>query len=161
WDFASGARHATWLGGYCPIVDSAGTPRRRSDGKPEGRTMLFPAGQARLIDVWQVIGLRGTGSDAFTVSDLVVPHEHSIVRDDPSEGHVTGLLYCFPIGSLYASGFAGVALGIARSMLDAFVELARIKTPRGLLRQLREDPVVQSQVAGAEARLQSARLFLL
>jgi alkylation response protein AidB-like acyl-CoA dehydrogenase len=161
WSFASGARHATWLGGYAPIVEPDGTPRRKPDGRAEGRTMLFPAGQARLDDVWQVIGLRGTGSDAFEVADLFVPHAHTIARDDPAERHAPGLLYCFPISSLYASGFAGVALGVARSMLDAFVTLARTKTPRGFTRPLAESGVIQAQVALAEARLGSARLFLL
>jgi alkylation response protein AidB-like acyl-CoA dehydrogenase len=161
WSFASGGRHATWFGGYCPIYEPDGAPRRREDGSPEGRTMLFPAASARMTDVWHVIGLRGTGSDAFTVTDLFVSHARSVARDEPSERRHRGLLYCFPTGSLYASGFAGVALGLARSVLDAFVELARDKVPRGLKRPLRDNAVVQSQVAVAEARLRSARLFLM
>jgi alkylation response protein AidB-like acyl-CoA dehydrogenase len=159
--FVSGGRHATWLGAYCAIHEADGTPRRRADGAPEGRTMLFPAERARLIDVWNVIGLRATGSDAFTVSELFVPREHSVARDDPAERRYPGPLYCFPTGSMYASGFAGVALGIARSLLDAFVALARDKIPRGLAQPLRESPVTQSQLARAEARFGAARAFLL
>ena len=60
WSFASGCRHASWLGGYCAIQDPGGTPRRRPDGTADGRTMLFPAEQATIVDVWQVTGLRGT-----------------------------------------------------------------------------------------------------
>jgi alkylation response protein AidB-like acyl-CoA dehydrogenase len=161
WSFASGCRHATWLGGYCPILEADGTPRQRADGAPEGRTMLFPAGSAALVDVWDVSGLRGTGSDVFTVSDLWVPREHSVARDDPAERRYPGQLYCFPLGSLYASGFAGVALALGRSSLDAFIELARDKTPRGDRRTLSESAVVQSQVGRAEAQLRSARLLLL
>ena len=161
WSFASGCRHATWLGGHCPIVTADGAPRRRPDGRREERTMLFPAASAEFVDVWHVSGLRGTGSDTFTVTDLYVPHAYSVSRDDPAERRQPGPLYCFPAGSLYASGFAGVALGLARAMLDAFVELAREKTPRGGHRTLRDNHVVQSQVAQAEARLRSARLFLL
>jgi alkylation response protein AidB-like acyl-CoA dehydrogenase len=52
-------------------------------------------------------------------------------------------------------------MGLARTMLDAFVELARDKTPRGGRRTLRDNHVVQSQVAQAEARLRSARMFLV
>jgi indole-3-acetate monooxygenase len=161
WSFASGCRHATWLGGHCPILDTDGSPRRRPDGRRQERTMLFPAASAEIVDVWHVSGLRGTGSDAFSVTDLYVPHEYSVSRDDPAERRQPGPLYCFPAGSLYASGFAGVALGLARAMLDAFVELAREKTPRGGRRTLRDNHVVQSQVAQAEARLRSARMFLL
>lgn len=161
WSFASGCRHATWLGGYCSIIGADGTPRRRADGAPEGRIMLFPVASATVVDVWEVSGLRGTGSDAFTVTDLPVPREHSVARDDPAERRHPGHLYCFPLGSLYAAGFAGVALALGRASLDAFIELAREKTPRGERRALRESAVVQAQVGRAEAQLRSARVFLL
>jgi alkylation response protein AidB-like acyl-CoA dehydrogenase len=161
WSFASGCRHATWLGGHCPISEPDGSPRRHGDGKTVERTMLFPASSAQIVDVWHVSGLKGTGSDAFTVADLFVPHEYSISRDDPTERRQPGPLYCFPTGSLYASGFAGVALGIARRMLDGLVDLAKEKTPRGFKRPLRDNAVIQSQVGYAEAQLRSARLFLL
>lgn len=158
--FASGSRHATWLGGMAPIVEADGTPRRRH-GVAERRTLLFPADRVRMQDVWHTIGLRGTGSDSFVVTDLFVPHEHTFSRDDPAERRDRAPLYCFPQGSLYASGFAGVAMGIARSMLDDFVRLATDKTPRGYRGTLRESPVTQSQVAQAEARLAAARVYLL
>jgi alkylation response protein AidB-like acyl-CoA dehydrogenase len=158
--FASGGRHATWLGGQAPIVGADGTPRTR-DGRPERRTLLFPAASATLHDVWHVLGLRGTGSDSFTVTDLFVPHEHTIARDDPAERRYQAPLYCFPQGSLYASGFAGVAMGIARTLLDDLLALARDKTPRGYSRTLRESAVTQAQVAQAEARLGAARVYLL
>ena len=161
WSFASGCRQANWLGGFAPILGGDGQVRRRSDGAVEARTLLFPADQAELVDVWHVSGLRGTASDAFTVADLFVPHERAILRDDPAERHYPGRLYCFPMGSLYASGFAGVALGIARAALDALVELAIDKTPRGYKRLLRDSAVVQAQVGRAEGQLRSARAFLL
>jgi alkylation response protein AidB-like acyl-CoA dehydrogenase len=160
WSFASGCRHATWLGGYCPIQEPDGQTRRRPDGAADGRTMLFPAGQATIVDVWHVTGLRGTGSDAFTVTDLFVPREHSVSRDDPAERRHPGPLYCFPSGSLYASGFSGVAMGIARSSLDAFIELARDKEPRSSKRLVRDSALIQFQVAEAEAKLGAARVYL-
>jgi alkylation response protein AidB-like acyl-CoA dehydrogenase len=158
--FASGSRHATWLGGQAPIVDADGAPRLRN-GAPERRTLLVPASSATLKDVWDVIGLRGTGSDSFSVGELFVPREHSIARDDPAERRYPAPLYCFPQGSLYASGFAGVALGIARSLLEDFLTLARDKTPRGYGRTLRESAVTQSRVGRAHAQLDSARVYLL
>lgn len=158
--FASGGHHATWLGALAPIVEPDGTPRHRHGG-PERRTLLFPAASAAMHDVWHVLGLRGTGSDSFTVSDLFVPHAHTVARDDPAERRYQAPLYCFPQGSLYASGFAGVALGLARTMLDDLVALARDKTPRGYSGALRESPVTQSQVAQSEARVSAARVYLL
>ena len=161
WSFASGSPHATWLGGYCPIFEAGGARRRRSDGIPDGRTMLFPATSVTVEDTWHVVGLRATGSNTHTARELFVPHEHSVSRDDPAERRHTGPLYCFPSGSLYASGFAGVALGIARTMMDEFVALARDKTPRAWRGKLRENAVIQSQVAQGEAKLRAARGLLL
>jgi len=159
--FASGCRQATWLGGQCAIQEPGGTPRRRRDGTAETRWMLFPAAQATIVDTWSVIGLRATGSDSFTVADLFVPREHSAARDEPAERRHDGPLYCFPTTSLYASGFAGVALGNARSTLDAFVRLAQSKTPRGLSHPLRDSAVIHSELARNEARISAARALLL
>lgn len=160
WGFASGGRHATWFGAHTPVFEPDGaTPRRRRDGGQEVRTVLFPASRATLVDVWNVIGLRGTGSDTYAVTDLFVPAEETLVRDDPAERRLPRPLYCFRTGSMYASGFAGVALGLARAMLDALVALD--KTPKGLKQSLRDTPLVQAQVAVAEARLESSRTFLL
>jgi alkylation response protein AidB-like acyl-CoA dehydrogenase len=161
WSFASGIRQASWLGGHAPIHEPDGRPRRRADGRPEARTFLFPSAEARIEDVWQVSGLRATASDSFAVDGLFVPRERAILRDEPTERRHPGPLYCFPLGSLYASGFAGVALGLARSMLGAFVALARDKVARGMRRPLRESAVVQAEVAQAEARIGAARLFLM
>jgi len=111
-------------------------------------------------DIWHVIGLRGTGSDAYTVTDLFVPEAHAGIRDEPEHRQHPSPLYCYPTSSLYASSFAGLALGIARPVLDAFIALATDKSPRGSKGALRENAVIQSQVAQAEAQWRSARAFL-
>ena len=73
WDFASGSRQASWLGAHVRIVSGDGTPRKNADGSAEVRTILFPAASAVLHDVWQAIGLAGTGTDSYEVADLFVP----------------------------------------------------------------------------------------
>jgi alkylation response protein AidB-like acyl-CoA dehydrogenase len=161
WSFASGSHHATWLGAHVAVLGEDGTPRLRPDGGPVIRTLLFPKASAKFADIWHVIGLRGTGSDSYTVTDLFVPKSHTVLREAEPKPRQPGVLYAFSSSNMYSSGFAGVALGIARSTLDAFLELARDKIPRGARRTLRDDNVVQSQVAQSEARLRAARAFLL
>ncbi len=161
WNFASGMRHASWRGGSCPIYESDGTPVLAPTGAIVERTVLFPAGEVTVHDVWDVLGLRGTGSDSLSVSDVFVPEDLTVSRDDPAERRNSRPLYCFPTTSLFASGFAGVALGIARSELDDFTALARTKTGRGAARALGNNPAVHSQLAQAEGRLRAARAFLL
>ncbi len=160
WSFASGSHNASWLGAHVPIVEADGKPRLNPDGSPVIRTVLFPKQKARMIDIWHVIGLKGTGSDRFSVENLFVPEAYCVHRDAPEARREAGLLYRFSSLQLYSSGFAGVALGIARASLDAFVELARDKVPFRAARSLREDNVVQAEVARAEARLKAARAFL-
>jgi indole-3-acetate monooxygenase len=43
WSFASGGRHATWLGAHCPIFTADGSPRLGADGHQQERTMLVRA----------------------------------------------------------------------------------------------------------------------
>jgi alkylation response protein AidB-like acyl-CoA dehydrogenase len=161
WSFASGSHHATWLGAHVAILTPDGTPQLRPDGGPVVRTLLFPKASAKFADIWHVVGLRGTGSDSYAVTDLFVPEKYTVLRDTAVKPSQPGLLYAFSSSNIYASGFAGVALGIARGALDAFVELARDKIPRGAKRTLRDNSVVQAQVSQSEARLCGARAFLL
>jgi indole-3-acetate monooxygenase len=159
WSFASGSHHATWLGCHVPIYGEDGEQLCDPDGTAIIRTALFPKSKAEMTDIWHVIGLKGTGSDKYSVTDLFVPEQYVVARDEGTRRE-PGLLYRFSSLQLYAAGFAGVAIGIARSTLDAFVQLARDKVPFRGQRTLRDNNVVQSQVAQAEARLRSARAFL-
>lgn len=161
WSFASGSRHATWMGGHSIVCMPDGTPRRDAAGTPIERTMLFPRTSAAIVDDWQVMGLRGTGSDSYMVEDLFVPEAYSAARDADEDRREPGTLYRFSSLNMYAAGFGGVALGIARAMLDAFIALAQRKTPAAQTLSLRDNPVIQAQVGYAEAQLRSARAYLL
>jgi alkylation response protein AidB-like acyl-CoA dehydrogenase len=160
WDFASGCRHASWIGAHGTVVEPDGSLRLNNFGRPTLRTWLFPADQATLLDNWNPIGLRGTASESYTVEDLFVPEEFTGTREDPTLRREPGPLYAFPQQTLYSVGIASVALGIARGMLDAFIELALRKTPRGTGR-LADNAVIQAEVARAEAGLGAARSYLL
>ena len=149
WRFASGSHHASWLGAHMRI-----------EGRKAQRTMLFPKSSVRMVDIWHTVGLRGTGSDEYVIKDLFIPDHHSFARDDPRERRETGLLYRFTSNQLYSAGFAGVALGIARATISDFLDLPANKTSRGATRPMRENNVVQSQLAQCEAQVRSARAFL-
>ncbi|HJQ55790.1 MAG TPA: acyl-CoA dehydrogenase family protein [Vineibacter sp.] len=162
WAFNSGGRHATWLGAHCPIYEADGTTvRRHADGTRVERTMLVPASEVPWTDIWNVTGLRGTASDAYSLTDHFVRHDHSITRDFTKECRESGQLYRLSAMALYETAFSGVALGIARAALDSFIELAATKVPRGKKSPIRDNAVVQSGLAQAEACVASARVYLL
>jgi alkylation response protein AidB-like acyl-CoA dehydrogenase len=161
WNFASGSHHASWLGAHVVEHGPDGAPLCRPDGSEILRTLLFPKSRATMTDIWHVVGLRGTGSDRYSVTDLLIPDRHTVVRDPQITPHEAGRLYCFSSSNLYAVGVAGVALGIARGIITDFSALATEKVPRGGRQRLCENQVIQSQRAQAEARLGSARAYLL
>lgn len=160
WDFASGCRHASWMGAHCQVVEPDGSIRRDARGRPVIRTLLFPAREATVLDTWNTIGLCGTGSESYRVDDVFVPEAFSAARADPTSRVEKGPLYAFTMPGLYAMGAAAVGLGIAQAMFEAFVALAGTKAPRGLSR-LADNAVVQAEVARAEARLGAARAYLI
>ena len=131
WAFASGGRHATWLGAHCPIYAADGSPRLEANGAPLERTMLVRTEDVEWTDIWNTVGLRGTASDQFALNDFFVRADHSITREFDRECRESGPLYRMGARTCYQVGFAGVACGIARSALDTFVEVARNKVPRG------------------------------
>lgn len=159
WDFASGARQASWLGAHVRVVEADGTPRRKVDGSPEIRTILFPVSSATLYDVWDVIGLKGTGTDSYSVENLFIPERFAALRDEPSARRENGLLYRLSTTMVYSMGFAATSLGVARATLDAATELSRRKKPQGLS-AMRENNAIQGQIGRTEALLRAARAYL-
>jgi len=161
WAFASGGRHATWLGAHCPIFKADGAPRLDDHGVQQERTMLVRGDDVAWTDIWNTVGLRGTASDQFALDDFFVRADHSITREFDRECRESGPLYRMGSGTCYQVGFAGVACGIARGALDCFVDIARNKVPRGAKTTLRDNAVVQSGLAQAEVNLRAARGFVL
>ena len=159
WGMASGSRHASWLGLMAPIVDASGKPEPQSDGM-QLRTFLVPAGNVTFIDNWQVHGLIATNSGGYSVRDLFVPHGYSVNRLQVLDSTLPSPLYKFPLNSFFSLGFSAVALGTARSLLDAALALAGEKRPRLARLALRDNHAVQLQIGEAEARLRSARGYV-
>jgi alkylation response protein AidB-like acyl-CoA dehydrogenase len=160
WDFASGCRQANWMGAHCSVVERDGSLRQNSHGRNAVLTFLFPIEKAILLDTWNTIGLKGTASDSYRIEELFVPEAYTTTREEPTQRREPGPLYAFTMQGLYAVGVAGVALGVAREMLTAFVDLASRKSPRSLGR-LCESAAVQSGVGRWEARIGSARAYLI
>jgi len=158
-DFASGCRIATWMGAHVRVREPDGSFRLNQHGKPTIRTLVFPESEARLLDVWNPIGLRGTASDSYEVTDVFVPEAFSATREQPEARREQGPLYAFTQQGISGVGSAGVAIGIAEAMIDAFAELALTKTPRGAP-LLADDPLMQAELARGRAALSAARAWL-
>jgi alkylation response protein AidB-like acyl-CoA dehydrogenase len=159
WDFASGSRQASWLGAHVQVVEPDGTRRFKPNGAPEVRTILFPVASATMYDVWDVIGLNGTGTDSYSVDDLFIPEKFAALRDDPSALREPGPLYRLTTFTMFGLGFAAVSLGVARATLDAAIDLAGSKASVGL-KAMRENNAVQGLIGRTEGNLRAARAYL-
>ena len=160
WSFASGSRQASWIGAHVQITEPDGKKRLKPDGKPAVRTILFPVKSATFHDVWDVVGLKGTGTDDYAVEDLFVPEKYSALRDDASERREAGPLYKISSSMMFGLAFAAIALGVARATLDAAIETARGKTSRDLKTGMKHNNVVQATIGRGEAKLRAVRAYL-
>ena len=159
WSFASGGRHTRLLGAHSNVQNPDGTPHMRH-GRPDDRSFIFLRAQAKITDDWYVLGLRGTGSDTYTVEDLFIPDAHAPARDVAEERRESGPLYVIGSTLLYASGFCSVTLGVARRLLETYIELARGRQSRAASTIMAKNNAIQREVAVMEAKLSAARAFL-
>jgi alkylation response protein AidB-like acyl-CoA dehydrogenase len=159
WDFASGINHANWLVFACHVAGDNG-PRLSPAGTPEIRMMLTPVETATVLDTWDVVGMRGTGSNDFVLDNVFVPEERTFPLYGPPKE--PGPLYN-PRMSLVATWAvtAGNSLGMARGAMDSFVELASTSGTTISTKLLRDRPAIQVTVAETEAIINSARAYLL
>jgi alkylation response protein AidB-like acyl-CoA dehydrogenase len=156
--FSTGCRHASWVAAHAQVIEN-GRVRLEGD-QPEMRYFFVPVAEAELLDTWHVRGMRGTGTHHFAVHDVFVPAERTVLSATAPTLE-PGPLYKIPRTLAFASGDAAVALGMARSCLDTFAELAGSKTPRAMQALLRDQSMIQVNVGQAEAALRSGRAFLM
>ena len=109
------------------VVHEDGKPRLTQIGAPENRFMLLPSEACEIIDTWNVGGLRGTGSHDVVVREVFVPTSHGSGFFDP---HVLPEpRYRIPPFSRVIPGLGAMALGVARTAIETFNEIAGAKTP--------------------------------
>jgi alkylation response protein AidB-like acyl-CoA dehydrogenase len=158
WAYASGCQHSDWifLGN---LVFEGDRPRLSSSGQPEFRVAVVPMSEVEIIDTWHVSGLRGTGSHDVAADGVFVPVERTAaVALDGSAGD--DAQYSIPMFTLFGLALVPVALGAARRAIDELLALAQGKTPMLTGSKLRDKPVVQHEIARAEAMLQAASAYL-
>jgi len=159
WQWGSGTKHCTWIGGGCVVVDDDGKPTPRPDGLSFPYA-FFELDDVEFLDTWHVSGLAGTGSLDYTVTDAFVPEGRwvQIGIDPPTRENPFSR---FSFYGLLALGIAATSAGIGRRAIDELVAVAESKRPQGSSRPLRERTSVQADTAIAEAKLISAWGFVM
>jgi indole-3-acetate monooxygenase len=147
WSFASGLKHGTHIHTLA-IIEGTGEPR----------IFVVPVDKATLIDNWDVIGLRGTGSIDYTLDNVWVAdgYSHFAVTQDAARG---GSLYNIGIIGFAQICHSGWALGVGRRMLDELAALAQEKTGRAGASTDRN--TFHEGFAKAEGTFRAARAFVM
>lgn len=154
--FSSGVDHAAWtiIGGIVPGSTSA----------PDWRWFLVPRSDYTIVDTWDVVGMRGTGSKTVVTEGVFVPDHRVVARIDVIDGVAPGAIvnpeprFSLPHASYGGLTFATPIVGAARGALDAFVDfVGKRTTPAG---QTARDFRVRAGIARASADIDAADLLL-
>jgi alkylation response protein AidB-like acyl-CoA dehydrogenase len=156
--YVSGSAQASWVISAGVAVED-GAPRFVDD-IPVMRAGLFPIRHARVLQTWEVSGMRGTGSNDVVFDDVLVPDAFTFEWPEPRSSWRQGPFGAIPLMVQLGGALAAVALGVARHAIDELVEIAVAKVPAATRASLRERPLAQIQLGQAEGLLQAARASL-
>ncbi|MFC4001029.1 3-hydroxy-9,10-secoandrosta-1,3,5(10)-triene-9,17-dione monooxygenase oxygenase subunit [Prauserella oleivorans] len=160
WSFSSGCDHATWA--------LLGAPAFDADGKPvDFCTYLLPIEDYTIDDVWDTVGLRGTGSNDIVVDEVFVPQHRALSfvatskLSTPGQEVNPGPLYRLPYGSVHPSTITAPIIGMAQGAYDAHVAYQRERVRASYLgEKSKEDPFAKVRIAEAASEIDAAWLQL-
>jgi alkylation response protein AidB-like acyl-CoA dehydrogenase len=159
WPFVSGCEHSAWLALQCVQITD-GQPQLQPNGMPVMRVTLFPAGQAEILDTWQVAGLRGTGSHDVRLQEVFCPKARTCTLFGAAPTITGGGFLISPVAQL-GLYVGAVAVGIAAGAVNDLACLAGSgKRPAFAPRRLAEAPLFQERLGEADGALRSARALL-
>lgn len=158
WSFSSGCDHAAWALLGAMLVGAEGKP-------VDFMTILVPRTDYEIVDVWDPVGLRGTGSNDIVVDDVFVPahrtlrnFEHSKLRGPGQEAN-PGPLYRLPFGAIFTTAITAPVVGAVAGCLDAYIAAMRDRVRLSLGGgRFAEDQFAQVAVARAASEIDAAVL---
>ena len=160
WSFSSGCDHATWVLLGQIVTDADNRPT-------DFRTFLLPRADYAIDDVWDTVGLRGTGSNDIVVDDVFVPAHRSLSFADvfkldcPGQELNPGPLFRLPYGSVFSYGITTPIIGMATGAYEAHVTYLRERVRVAYAGQkAAQDPFAQVRIAEAAAEIDGAWLAL-
>lgn len=160
WSFSSGCDHAAWVLLGQIVTDADNRPT-------DFRTFLLPRADYSIDDVWDTVGLRGTGSNDIVVDSVFVPAHRSLSFADvfklvtPGQELNPGPLFRLPYGSVFSYSITTPIIGMASGAYEAHVTYLRDRVRVAYAGQkAAQDPFAQVRVAEAAAEIDGAWLAL-
>lgn len=155
WAWSSGCDHATWVFVGGPVI---------KDGRPvDFGSFLIPIEDYRIDDVWNVVGLRGTGSNTIVVKDVFVPRyrflSYKAMNDRTAGGlqHNTAPVYKMPWGTMHPTTISAPIVGMAYGAYDAHVEHQGKRVRAAFAgEKAKDDPFAKVRIAEAASDIDAA-----
>jgi 3-hydroxy-9,10-secoandrosta-1,3,5(10)-triene-9,17-dione monooxygenase len=165
WDYGSGCDTATHFIGGIGVADAPG------EAPHDTRWAAFPRDAYRIIDNWDTLGMRGTGSRRVVVEEILVPEHHTVQSPNPERPevsfpgrgvHENAIYRGGSIMPLLVSEPAAVAIGVARGGLDHYIEILQSRHQYGPASPLRREVgMFQRDLGQATALVDTAEAALM
>jgi len=159
WNFSSGVNVAGWNMLACIVRDG--------DKVVDHRMCLLSKSDYEIVDDWQVLGMRSTGSMTVVANDVFVPEYRALCMYDarggdgfPGARGNPNPLYRVPLSALAAHGIGATALGNAQAALELTVEAVKKRSTSYTGLKMRDIQAVQIRIGAAGARIDAARAML-
>jgi len=155
--FASGSGHATWISAGTLVVRD-GEFVAAKDGLPEMRVVFVPRDHVEFLGNWDVMGLQGTGSYDYALSEEHVDAAFTFPLVE-AVAHRGGPVYGFGVLGITSAGHAGFALGVGKRALDEVVRIVAGKARLGAA-PVRDQQLFQYELGYQDAALRAARALV-
>jgi 3-hydroxy-9,10-secoandrosta-1,3,5(10)-triene-9,17-dione monooxygenase len=158
WSFSSGCDHCSWVLLGALVIGPEGKP-------VDFLTVLIPRSDYAIDDVWNVVGLCGTGSNDIVIEKKFVPAHRTLSFNDvsalkcPGQELNTSPLYKLPFGTIFSNTITAPIIGMAQGAYDAHVETMRerVRVSYGG-QKVAQDPFAHVRVARAASDIDAAWL---
>ena len=164
WNFSSGVNVADWNMLAVTVREGEGLAGEKVT---DHRMCLLHKSQYEVVDDWQVLGMRSTGSMTVVAKDVFVPEHRALCVYDARGGGTfpgakgnPGTVYRVPFSALAAHGIGGTAVGNAQAALELTIEAVKKRSTSYTGLKMRDIQAVQIRVGAAGARIDAARQFL-
>jgi 3-hydroxy-9,10-secoandrosta-1,3,5(10)-triene-9,17-dione monooxygenase len=160
WGFSSGVDHSDWEQLACIVKDAGGKP-------VDWMMCQVPRPQFEVIDDWQTLGMRGTGSRTVICKNVFVPEHRAISMHVANPAHeYPGLkihanaMFKVPTSSLGGHCIAGAMTGNAQAALDLSTEMVKQRSTNYTGAKMRDFQTVQLRIGMAGAKIDAVRTWL-
>jgi 3-hydroxy-9,10-secoandrosta-1,3,5(10)-triene-9,17-dione monooxygenase len=157
WGFSSGVDPSTWNMLACIVYDG--------DKPVDWRMCVVPSTDYEILNDWQTLGMRGTGSRSVQCKDVFVPEHRALSMHIARPGHEfaglrehTNPMFRVPTPAMGGYGIGGALLGNAQGALATMIDAVKGRSTSYTGAKMRDFPTAQLRIGMAAAKIDAGRV---